>query len=87
MRINGETNFKINYKGYVVPVWLDKIFGKEQVYAALTAAVAGLIYEMNLVEISQALKKYQGLPGKMRLIEGIKRSFILDNSFLLVFFL
>jgi len=74
------TNFKINYEGKIVPVWLERLFGKEQIYAALTAAGAGEALDLNLVEISGALKFYQGLPGRMRLIRGIKNSWVLDDS-------
>ena len=80
IKLNTGTNFKINYKGNIVPVWLEKLFGKEQVYSALSAAAVGTIFDLNLVEISQALKNYHSLPGKMRLIEGIKHSWILDDS-------
>lgn len=74
------TNFKINYEGSMVPVWLEKLFGKEQIYAALLAAAVGEVFGLNLVEISGALKFYQGLSGKMKLIEGVKNSWILDGS-------
>jgi len=80
LKLNTGTNFKINYKGNVVPIWLDKLFGKEQIYSALAAAAVGTIFDLNLVEISQALKNYHSLPGKMRLIGGIKNSSILDDS-------
>ena len=80
IKLNTGTNFKINYKGNIVPVWLEKLFGKEQVYSALSAAAVGTIFDLNLVEISQALKNYHSLPGKMRLIEGIKHSRVLDDS-------
>ncbi len=54
LKINGGLNFKINYKGNVVPVWLE---GKDndEVYAALAATNTGVIFDLNLVEISQAL--------------------------------
>lgn len=74
------TNFKINYQGNIVPVWLEKLFGKEQIYAALAAVAVGEIMGLNLVEISEALKSYQSLPGRMKLIKGIKNSWLLDNS-------
>jgi len=80
VKLNMGTNFKVNYKGNIVPVWLEKLFGKEQIYAALSAVAVGTIFDLNLVEISQALKNYFSLPGKMRLIEGQKKSFILDDS-------
>lgn len=80
IKLNSGTNFKINYKGNIVPIWLEKLFGKEQIYSALVATAVGTIFDLNLVEISQALKNYQSLPGKMRLIAGIKNSVILDDS-------
>lgn len=80
IKLNSGTNFKINYKGRVIPVWLEKLFGKEYIYSALVAAAVGTILDLNLVEISQALKDYQGLSGKMKLIKGVKNSWILDNS-------
>jgi UDP-N-acetylmuramoyl-tripeptide--D-alanyl-D-alanine ligase len=74
------TNFKINYDGNIVPFWLKNIFGKEQIYSVLTAICLGVVKNVNMVEISQALKNYESLPGKMRLINGIKNSLILDDS-------
>jgi len=79
-KINGGTNFKINYKGNTVPIWLKKTFGREQIYSALAACCVGVIFNLNLVEISEALKNYQPLPGRMSLIRGIKSSWILDDT-------
>lgn len=56
IRLNSGTNFKINYKGSIVPIWLEKSFNKERIYTALSAAVVGVILDLNLIEISQALK-------------------------------
>ena len=61
IKINGGLNFKINYKGNTVPVWLESSFNKEHIYAALAASAVGEVLDLNLVEISQALKDYQGL--------------------------
>jgi UDP-N-acetylmuramoyl-tripeptide--D-alanyl-D-alanine ligase len=80
IKLNHGTNFKLNYKGSVVPFWLEGTFGKEQIYSALAAAVVGTIFGLNLVEISQLMREYKTLPGKMRLIEGMKESWILDDS-------
>jgi len=57
VKTNGGANFKINYRGNIVPVWLEKSNGKEQIYSALAAAAVGIINGLNLVEISQSLKK------------------------------
>ncbi len=74
------TNFKINYEGKTVPVWLEKLFGRENIYAALAAVAVGETLGLNLVEISVALKRYCGMPGKLKIMSGIKKSFILDDS-------
>ncbi len=74
------TNFKINYEGNIVPVWLKNLFGKEHIYAALAGVAVGEISGLNLVEISGALKLYQGFPGRMKLIEGIKNTLILGQT-------
>lgn len=80
LKFNHGINFKINHKGSIVPFWLDGTFGKEQVYTALAAAVVGTIFGKNLVEISQEMRNYKTLPGKMRLLEGINNSKILDDA-------
>ncbi len=80
ININGGTNFKINYKGKIIPVWLEKTFGKEQIYSSLAASCVGTILGLNLIELSEALKNYESLAGRMNLIRGIKNSWILDDS-------
>ncbi|KPJ71339.1 hypothetical protein AMJ50_02490 [Parcubacteria bacterium DG_74_3] len=59
VKLNTGTNFKVNYKGKMVPVWLEKLFGKEKIYNALTTFGVGIILGLNLIEVSQALKFYQ----------------------------
>ncbi len=62
-----ELNFKITWHGSVVPFWLssrdeisqEKIDSKIQ--DSISIIAAGLIFGLNLVEISQELKKSQGL--------------------------
>jgi len=56
----GENNFKVNYKGNIVPVWLEGEFDKKQVYAALSAFSVGVVLSLNLIEVSQGVKEYQG---------------------------
>lgn len=75
LNISGEeANFKINHEGDIVPIWLarqnfaeqnlgglEKLFGKEQIYSVSAAIAIGVIFDLNLVEISQALKNYHYL--------------------------
>jgi len=68
IKLNTGINFKINYKGNIVPVWLAptpigdrqtwerSLAVKEQIYSALSAAAVGIIFNLNLIEISQTFK-------------------------------
>ena len=74
-------NFKIKYGGTVMPILLPNSLGRSNVYAALAAASIGLSNGMNLVEISQALEKYKAPAGRLRMLEGIKHTKIIDDTY------
>lgn len=78
--IQGIT-FKVSYQGSTVPFFLKSVFGEHQVLAALAAIGCGAAFGLNLVEISEALKKYESPAGRMKLIPGIKHTFIIDDSY------
>lgn len=73
--------FRLDYQGASVPVRLLGAFGKPQIYAALAGAAVGIVSGMNLIEIAEALTRYIPPPGRMRLLEGIKNTRILDDSY------
>ncbi len=74
-------SFKAEHQGSIVPVRLHSVFGMPHAYAAGAAIAVGLSVGMNLVEISEALGEYVGPPGRLRLLSGNKRSFILDDTY------
>jgi len=75
-------SFKIEYSGSVVPVFMKNVFGRAHAYAAAIGACVGLIYNINLVEISEALSvNYQPVKGRMNLLRGVKNTFILDDTY------
>lgn len=73
--------FKAGYKGSMVPVVLPNVIGVGAVYAALAAIGVGLAFDMNLVEIASALHNYVTANGRMKLIPGIKKSLIIDDTY------
>ncbi len=74
-------NFKVLYKGSVVPAYLPGVIAKSAISAALAGLAVGTIFGVNLVEGAQALGKLEGLPGRMRLIPGIKNTLIIDDTY------
>ncbi|MFZ5559348.1 MAG: UDP-N-acetylmuramoyl-tripeptide--D-alanyl-D-alanine ligase [Patescibacteria group bacterium] len=76
-----ELNFKLEFEGSSVPAKLINVLGVQHLYSALGAAAVGIVFNMNLVEIVEALKQFQPLPGRMRVIKGIKNTLIVDDSY------
>ena len=57
--LEGETNFKINYEGDVVPFWFSSELDKKEIYGFLAAIAIGVFNGINLVQISQILKGFK----------------------------
>ncbi len=74
-------SFKLKYDGKTVPVLLPKVLGKHLVYSALAAIGVGIIYDLNLHTITEALKHFQPPTGRMNIIKGIKNTLIIDDSY------
>jgi len=77
----GGINFKINHDGSFVPIRLAGRFGKQNVYPALAAAAVGIVLGLNLIEIAEALDGWQASPGRMRMLKGVKKSWIIDDTY------
>jgi len=73
--------FKLNYKGTSIPIRLNKILAKHNIYAALVGVAIGVEMGLNLVEIAEALKDFSLPPGRMRPLMGIKNTFIIDDTY------
>lgn len=75
------SSFKMDFGGSSIPIHLKSALGKQNVYPALAAVAVGSIMGFNLVEISEYLSQCEFPPGRMRLIEGIKNSHIIDDTY------
>ncbi len=49
--LEDSTNFKINYNGNTVPVWLKKLSGKSEIYNFLSAICIGSLLGLNIIEM------------------------------------
>lgn len=80
-KIPAGVMFRVETNGRTLPVRLRGTLGKATVYAASAAIAAGISREINLVKISEALEEVVPPPGRMRIIPGIKKTFIIDDSY------
>ncbi len=74
-------NFKLNYRGSIVPVMIKNAISPSAIYASLAAAAAGIYLNLNLVEIAQRLSDFSLPPGRMNVLAGINHSFIIDDTY------
>ena len=79
-RPDGMT-FKIDYKDKSVSARVSGAIGEQSIYAFLAAASVGLAQGLNLIEIGEALLKYEHPPGRLHLLDGINNSLILDDTY------
>ena len=74
-------NFKIEYQGSVLPLKLNHLISLSQLYATLASIAVALDLGLNLLDISQALESFLPLPGRMRVLPGIKNSLLIDDTY------
>jgi len=74
-------SFKLSYEGTTLPLRLIRSVGRPQIYSVLAAAAVGIHFEMNLLEIAEALKNFQAPAGRLNLVEGIKNTVIIEDSY------
>lgn len=74
-------NFKVNYRGSIVPVFLPGFLSKAYIPAALAGLAVGVVYGINLVEGAEALREAEPLPGHMKPLPGIKHTLIIDDTY------
>ncbi|MCI0619712.1 UDP-N-acetylmuramoyl-tripeptide--D-alanyl-D-alanine ligase [Candidatus Wolfebacteria bacterium] len=75
------TTFKVAYRGSVVPVTVPNALGIQHVYPALAGIAVGLALDVNLVTIGQALARLSTPPARMRVLEGVNGSTLIDDSY------
>ena len=80
-QMTSELNFKLDFRGSSVPAKLYNVLGTQHLYSALAAAAVGIVFNLNLVDISEGIKQIKSLPGRMRLVKGVKNTLIIDDTY------
>ncbi|MEX0930820.1 MAG: UDP-N-acetylmuramoyl-tripeptide--D-alanyl-D-alanine ligase [Candidatus Paceibacterota bacterium] len=80
-KIPAGITFTLTHQHTAVTVEIDGGVGVQHAYAAAAAAATGSLFEIPLEGVVQALHGYVPAPGRMRLLEGIKETLILDDTY------
>lgn len=74
-------HFRVDHNGNSIPVELESVLGRQHIYPALSAFAVGISQGLNIVSMRKALLEHESAPGRMRIIEGINNSTIIDDSY------
>jgi UDP-N-acetylmuramoyl-tripeptide--D-alanyl-D-alanine ligase len=73
--------FNVDYAGTPLEIELFGSLGKHHVYPALAALAVGYVQGIAPEEIKETLKNYVPPQGRMHLVDGIKGSLIIDDTY------
>lgn len=73
--------FKANYSGNSFPVKLTGLLGYHHAYPALAALAVGVSQGRNMLTMIDDLLAYGTPNGRMKIIEGIKHTTIIDDTY------
>lgn len=73
--------FKINHREGFLPVRINGSLGKSQAWSVTAGAAVGLLMGMNLVEVNEALNDYIPPKGRLRILNGIRDTTIIDDTY------
>lgn len=74
-------NFRVDSNGSSVPVEIIGTLGIQNIYHVLSAFAVGTKEGINLVTLSQAFKTHITPPGRMKIIEGLFNTTVIDDTY------
>lgn len=73
--------FSVVWEGDSFSIFLDSVLGVASCTAALAALAVGIARGVSMVHMTAAFRELRTPPGRMRLIEGIQGSTIIDDTY------
>ncbi|MCR4311091.1 MAG: Mur ligase family protein [Candidatus Taylorbacteria bacterium] len=73
--------FRVENDGNSIPVHIDNTVGRQHIYPALCALALGKAFNFNVIKMAESLKGHRTPPGRMRLIDGVKNTTIIDDTY------
>jgi len=74
-------NFKVNYGSSILPIKVLGTTGFQHIYSILAALVVGVSEDINLVSATEWISEYDTPPGRLKILEGMKNTVILDDTY------
>ncbi len=81
VRAPSGITFRVNYAGNSVPLSVFGALGRQQVHPVLAALALGSSLGFNMVKMAESVANHKTPPGRMRLIAGVKRTTVIDDTY------
>lgn len=75
------SSFKLEYQGKSIPVRLPSIIAEHHIFAVLAGVAVSVALKINPLEAARSLEVFRPLPGRLQLIEGVRRSLLIDDTY------
>ena len=73
--------FTLRYQKQTATVAIPAVIAEHLVYSALAAAAVGITLGVSLTTIAKRLKEFEPPAGRMRLIAGVKKTLLIDDTY------
>lgn len=73
--------FKVSHQGSVAPIQLRGVLGEHHLYPILAAVTVGFSQGVNVATISGSLRQHNAPPGRMRLLDGVNNTVLIDDTY------
>src|SRR3989344_5953483 len=73
--------FSIKENDEHIEIGMRGSVGRQIIYSAFAACAVGRAVELSMCDITKGLLGYEGPSGRMRLVEGIKHTLIIDDTY------
>lgn len=74
-------SFKVNYSGKVFPINLNGVLGEQYTYPVLISLAIADSIGVSVVDAVANLNHFAPAPGRIRIIDGIHNSVVLDDTY------
>ena len=74
-------NFKLDYEGNSLPVNVNGVLGSQHIYPLLASTIVGIVKKIPLIDIVNSLNNHIPPRGRMNILNGIKDSIIIDDTY------
>ena len=74
-------NFKVDHKGSSVPIKVMGALGRQHIYPVISAIACGITQEITIIDMAYSLGEHKVAPGRMRLLDGLNESVIIDDTY------